>query len=83
MRWGLGAGVVGRTAANSENLSKFLPCQVSCTKEFRMRSLVFAESPRQEDSKVPVEGIVGLLSLVTVSRVLGRGTTHRSSSAAL
>jgi len=24
MRWGLGAGVVGRTAANPKNLSKFL-----------------------------------------------------------
>ena len=40
-------------------------------------------SPWQEDSKVLVQGIVWLLSSVTVSRVLGCGVAHLSSSAAL
>ena len=39
-------------------------------------------SPWQEDSKVPAQGIVWLLNLVTVSRVLGCGAAYPSSSAA-
>ena len=46
-------------------------------------SLSRTASPWQEDSKVLAQGIVWLLSSVTVPRVLGYGVAHWSSSAAL